>query len=77
MTFCITSPALPGVKFFSREAALEYCSDALEIEHIRQTFEADRDALAFTIDMRAFGFDDDEIEAAIANPSARPAVGYA
>lgn len=77
MTFCITSPALPGVKFFSRQAALDHCSDALEIERIRQTFEADRDALAFTIDMQAFGFEDDEIEAAIANPASRPAVGYA
>lgn len=72
----ITSPALPGVTFFSRQAALDYCLDALEIERARRTFEKDRDALAFTIAMQAFGFDDAEIETAIANPSARPAAGY-
>ena len=72
----ITSPALPGVTFFSRKAVLAYCSDAIEIERIRQTFERDSDELAFTIDMRAFGFEDAELEAAIANPTARPAAGY-
>jgi len=76
MTVTITAPALPGVTFFSRQAALEHCSHALEVEQVRQAFENDRDEITFRDEMSALGFDISEIESAIADPSARPAAGY-
>lgn len=72
-----TSPALPGVSFASYDAIRTFAAEAVAIERLLSQFEASGDDFAFRVDMAAYGFEADEIDAFITHPAGRPRHHYA
>jgi len=75
--FLISTQSLPGAKFASIEAMRAYVHHDMEIERVLSEFADDGCEPAFWEDMRALGFDTNEIADLLANRTSRPARAYA
>lgn len=73
----ITTNETPGAVFFGQAALDQHLEDALEIEFACREFELTGDAMMFEKTATNLGLEHDEILSVIANPTSRPARGYA
>jgi hypothetical protein len=73
----ITSTELPGAVFFGRAALAEFVGEALRYERACQAFTDGGSEIALCKELRALGFEWDEIAAHVASPGYRMQRGYA
>lgn len=76
LSFTITSPATRGAVFTSREAAIEFVPEALEVERILRDYERTKEPSILWDELSALGYERNEIQMIAANPSKRLRTAY-